>query len=79
MSVGDYEVRWRDSEQMWVIIGKRASKASKKFENKKAAVRAAKRLANENGVSVEVYTRDGRHQQSQRLDMTDRATKRPGR
>lgn len=79
MSVGDYEVRWRDSEQMWIVIGKQATKASKKYENKKAAVRAAKRLANKNGVSVEVFTRDGRHQQSQRLDMTDRATKNPYR
>lgn len=78
MSVGTYEVRYREADGMWIVIGTNASRASKKLKDKKSAVRVAKRLANQNGESIRVYTRDGRHQQSHRYDMTDRATKRCG-
>lgn len=77
MSVGDYSVRYRDSQDMWIVIGENASKASKKLPNKKAAVRVGKRLARENGVSLTVYTRDGRPMEEDRYDMSGRESKTP--
>ena len=71
-----YVVKYRADHDEWKVRLRGSTRASKTADNKKKAVRMGKRLANDNNTSLYVYTRDGRHQETQNYTATDRAKQR---
>ena len=76
MAKRNYHVEYSESDGEWKLRLTNASRASKTFDSKTKAVREGKRLANNKSVELLVYTKDGRHQETQNYSAVDRAKNR---
>ena len=63
---------WNKDKGHWEVKREGASRASRVFDTKKKAIRYGKKRANEVGTSLEVFTRDGRHQETDTYATTDK-------
>lgn len=60
----NYLLTYNDDKGAWEVRLENASRVSTREDTKKAALREGKRLAKQRGTSLEIYTRDGRHQET---------------
>lgn len=74
MARKNYLVTYNDEKGAWEVRLENASRVSKRVDTKKKAIKEGKRLAKQKGTSVEFYTRDGRHQETDTYATTDRET-----
>lgn len=71
-----YEVKYNPEDDEWKVRLSGSSRASKTADKKTKAVKMGKELANNRSTFLRVYTRDGRHQETQNYSSTDRAKQR---
>ena len=76
MAKRTYHVEYNQSDNEWKVRLTGSSRASKTADTKRKAVREGKRLANQRGAELHVYTREGRHQETQNYASVDRAKQR---
>jgi len=72
MARRNYYVTYNKEKGHWEVRLENASRASKVKDTKKKAIKEGKRLAKKKGTSLEVYTRDGRHQETDTYATTDK-------
>lgn len=63
MTHADYEVKWKDYAERWVVIRKVPSgryKEVSQHRKKKPAKKKAKKLAKQDGTSLAYYSKDDR-------------------
>lgn len=68
----NYTLTFDDDRKMWEIRLEGARRVSGRKDTKKKAIREAKRLAKQRSTSLEIYTRDGRHQETDTYANADR-------
>jgi len=68
----NYRLTWDSDDQKWKVRREGASRAGRVFDKKKAALRYGKRRAKEEDTSLEIFTRDGRHQETDTYATTEK-------
>jgi len=67
-----YVVEWNEQDNEWKVRKSGNTRASRVFDRKKKAVSYGKKQARRTDTAVRVFTRDGRHQETQTYTTTDR-------
>lgn len=67
-----YLLTYNDEKRAWEVRLENSSRVSARKDTKKAAIREGKRLAKQRGTSLQTFTRDGRHQETDTYATTDR-------
>lgn len=68
----NYMLTFNDDRNMWEVRLENASRVSARKDTKKKAMKEGKRLAKQRGTSLEIFTRDGRHQETDTYATVDR-------
>ena len=72
MARRNYRLTWSDEKQQWQVRLEGASRASRLFDKKNQALRWGKRRAKEKDTSLEIFTKDGRHQETDTYATTEK-------
>lgn len=67
-----YLLTYNDEKRAWEVRLENASRVSAREDTKKAAIKEGKRLAKQRGTSLQTFTRDGRHQETDTYATTDK-------
>lgn len=67
-----YHVEYSKEDRKWRVRLTGSSRASAVADNKQDAIKEAKRLGNQRGAEVYIYTTDGRQQETINYSATDR-------
>lgn len=71
-----YELKWHPEDKKWKLRLSGNERASFVFDKKTDGIKKGKELANDKSTFLRVYTRDGRHQETQNYSAVDRAKER---
>lgn len=72
MSRRNYLLTYNSERKAWEVRLENATRVSAREDTKKKALKEGKRLAKQRGTSLETYTRDGRHQETDTYATTSR-------
>lgn len=68
----NYTLTYNEDKRAWEIRLENSPRVSARKDTKKKAMREGKRLAKQRGTSLEIFTRDGRHQETDTYATVDR-------
>lgn len=71
-----YELKWNSDDEEWKLRLSGSTRASFTFDKKLKGIKKGKELANDRSTFLRVYTRDGRHQETQNYSSVDKAKRR---